>query len=92
MVSIYSQREALERSKISDFLDMAQFDKRMAEKEKESIEWLVSRVGRHPDETEKPAKPELRETPPTFSISVIRRDGRADGGGLSTPLGRAPQS
>jgi hypothetical protein len=187
MASIYSQREALERSKISDCLDMAQFDKRMAEKEKESIERLGSRVGRHlgdvetdlrwrvqlynecvasqrrsllyarearikadrfailkqtyaaaasrlwlpfapsplavphpehggrasvgrrrlpadeadeadeiptepTDETEKPAKPELRETPPTFSISVIRRDGRADGGGLSPPLERAPQS
>jgi hypothetical protein len=187
MASIYSQREALERSKISNSLNMAQFYKRMAEKEKESIEWLGSRVGRHlgdveihlqwrvkfynesvasqrkslldarearikadrfailkqtyaaaasclwlpfapsplavphpehggpaslvrrrlpadeadeadeiptepTDETEKPAKPELRETPPTFSISVIRRVGRADGGGLSPPLGRAPQS
>jgi hypothetical protein len=47
MASIYSQREALERSKISDSLGMAQFYKRMAEKEKESIEWLGSRVGRH---------------------------------------------
>jgi hypothetical protein len=52
MASIYAQREALERSKMSDCLDMAEFDRRMAEKEKESIERLGSRVGRHLGEVE----------------------------------------
>ena len=176
MSSIYAQRETLERSKISSFLDMAQFDNSMAESEKESIERLRSGGGRqfgevdshlrwrvrfyhehvaserrclsyasearikadrfailkqtyataanslwlpfapsplavrHPenggraslvkrrlpadeadeadevplertDETEKSAKPKLRETPSTFSISgVRRRDGIGDGG------------
>jgi hypothetical protein len=182
MSSIYAQRETLERSKISDFLDMALFDKGMAEKEKESIERLGSRGGRHlgevenhvrwrvrfynehlaserrsllyaqearikadrfailkqtyataanslwlpfapsplavrhpenggraslvrrrlpadeadeadevlperTDETEKSAKPKLRETPSTFSISILRRGVGADGGSLLQLLG-----
>jgi hypothetical protein len=52
MASIYSQREALERSKISDFNDIASFYKEMAQKERESIERQDSRVGRHLGEAE----------------------------------------